>query len=186
MRAAMRMSAPLNVDRGNGHGFTLVEILVVVLIIGILLTFASLSIGDRALAERVETESRRMEQLFRLALEDAELKGYEIGFRLTDTRYEFLVIGPEGQWVPMDQGPLRPRLLTAPLLYALRVDGRAVPPARENPDKKIAPEPQVLLLSSGEATAFSLDFSATGAPLAYRIEADALGRIQRTPQEIDT
>lgn len=144
-----------------------------------LLTFASLSIGDRAIAERVETESKRLEQLFRLALEDAEIKGYEIGFRLTDTRYEFLAIGPEGQWRPFDQGPLRPRALTAPLLYALRVDGRPVPPARENLEKEVPPQPQVLLLSSGEATAFSLDFSAPGAPLAYRVEADPMGRIRR-------
>lgn len=169
----------------SARGFTLVEILVVVLIIGILLTFASLSIGDRAIAERVETESRRMEQLLRLALEDAELKGYEVGFRLTDTRYEFLVIGPEGKWAPPEEGPLRPRLLTVPLIYALRVDGRAVPPARENPDKKQAPEPQALLLSSGEATSFSLDFSAPGAPLAYLIEVGATGRIERTPREAE-
>ncbi len=159
--------------------------MVVVLIIGILLTFASLSIGDRAVAERVETESRRMEQLFQLALEDAELKGYEIGFRLTDSSYEFLAVGEEGRWQAMKEGPLRTRRLTAPILYALRVDGRAVPPAREAPDKKLPLEPQVLLMSSGEATAFSLDLNAPGAPVAYRIETDSLGHVQRSVLEMD-
>jgi len=158
---------------------------VVVLIIGILLTFASLSIGDRAVAERVETESRRMEQLFQLALEDAELKGYEIGFRLTDTRYEFLAVGEEGRWQPLKEGPLRTRGLTAPILYALRVDDRAVPPARDNPDKKQPLEPQVLLMSSGEATAFTLDLNAPGVPVAYRVEADTLGHIRRSVLELE-
>jgi general secretion pathway protein H len=171
---------PITASPAAQRGFTLVEILVVVLIIGIMLMFATLSMGDRAAVERLENESKRLEQLFRLALEDAEIKGFEIGFRLTDERYEFLAISEHQRWEPIADGPLRARNLTPPIAYALRIEDRPVPPARVSLEKKQATEPQLLLMSSGEATPFSLELSAPGLKINYLIEVDALGRIKRT------
>lgn len=161
-------------------GFTLVEVLVVMVIIGILLTFALLSVGDRAALDTLDTESRRIEQLFRLAHEDAELKGFEIGFRLLEDRYEFLAVNEEGRWAPFGEGLLRPRKLTVPLLYRLWIEGRPVPPARDAMDRKEPVQPQLLLLSSGEGTAFLMEISAPGTPVRYRIESDAIGKLTRT------
>lgn len=169
--------------RPRSGGFTLVEIMVVVVIIGILLTFATLSIGDRAAIDKLDAESRRLEQLFRLAHEDAEIKGFEIGFRLLEDRYEFLAINTEGRWAPFADGPLRPRALAVPLSYGLQVEGRSVPPARDSVDKEVPVEPQVLVLSSGEGTAFALDLAAPGTALRYRIESNSLGQLKRVPVE---
>lgn len=165
-------------------GFTLIEILVVVLIIGVLVTFATLSIGDRALVDKLDSEVQRLEQLFRLAQEEAELKGVELGFRHTDERYQFLAIGPEGSWVPIGDGPLRERAIPAPLSLSLRVEGRAVPPAQEVQENQLV-EPQVLILSSGELNEFSLEISAAGLSVHYRIDGNLLGRIERRRVESD-
>ncbi|HEX4896384.1 MAG TPA: type II secretion system minor pseudopilin GspH [Solimonas sp.] len=174
-------------SRSLQRGFTLIEILVVVLIIGVLLSFATLSIGNRALGDKLDTEARRSEALFRLALDEASLKGYEIGYRLTTTRQEFLAIGPEGRWIPIPDGPLRPRLLPQPIELRLRIEGRPVPPAAEaeaDEDSKAPPvQPQVLLMSSGEATAFTLDLSAPGLEQGWRLEADMLGSLKLSPQD---
>src|SRR5690606_18671268 len=115
------------------RGFTLVEVMVVVLIIGIMLTFATLSVGDRAAGDTIEPEARRLQELFRLASEEAELKGFEIGFRHTPTLYQFLAIDTDGDWKPIAEGPLRPREIPPLLNLRLRVDGRPVPPAQDIP-----------------------------------------------------
>lgn len=170
-------------------GFTLVEILVVVLIIGIMLTFATLSVSNRATADKLDTEARRLEQLFRLAQEEAELKGYELGFRYTDELYQFLVVNSEGRWTPVAEGPLRLRAIPQPLELTLRVEDRPVPPAQDLPetehDKADEPSlrPQVLILSSGELTAFSLDVSARGLDGSYRIAGTLIGTISLERRE---
>lgn len=177
--------------RPRAAGFTLVEILVVVLIIGIMLTFATLSVSDRATADKLDTEAQRLEQLFRLAQEEAELKGQELGFRYTDEQYQFLAVGPEGRWAPVAEGPLRPRAIPQPLELSLRVEDRPVPPAQDGSGEKKdqgdeqAFKPQVLILSSGELTAFSLSVSARGLEGSYRISGTLIGRISLERLEQD-
>ncbi len=187
-------------SRSNATGFTLVEMLVVVLIIGILVTFASLTIGNRAVSDKVDTEAARMNQLFQLAQEESELRGLEIGFRYTDSGYGFFALDDNGAWRPIGEGPLRPRTLPQPTEFSLRVEGRPIPPAQAiavkplpradqdeaNPEKGVnaaaqsdAPqlEPQVLILSSGELTAFELDIGAAELDYVQRIEGNIVGKI---------
>lgn len=160
------------------RGFTLLEVLVVVIIVGVLVTFATLSVGNRALADQLQLEARRLNATLRLALEEAELKGQIIGFRYTPEYYEFLSPGPEGRWEPRIDGPFRRRALAEPLQVNLRVEDRTVAPARDAQDQEKGPEPQILLLPNGEVSAFSLALSADGVDEFYRVDADALGRFE--------
>lgn len=160
------------------QGFTLLEMLVVVVIIGILATFAVLSIGNRALDDRMEVEARRTYQILKLAAEEAETKGREIGLIASAGGYRFLLRDEKGDWqVYEDASPLRPRTLPEPLMLELRIEGRPVAPVsteQDQKDKKL--KPQALLLSSGETTAFTLDIKAPAYASHYRIEVDALGK----------
>jgi general secretion pathway protein H len=168
-------------SRARSAGFTLLELLVVILIIGILATFATLSIGNRALDDRLEVESQRLEQILKLASEEAETKGIEIGFRYIDAQYEFLAIGKEGHWAPYTaSGPLRPRALPQPFYLEVQVEGRQAKDVVTKPDDKDKIiEPQILLLSSGEVTAFTIDVHADNYAPYYRLKADTLGKITR-------
>jgi general secretion pathway protein H len=163
------------------RGFTLLEILIVVLLVGIITSFAVLSIGSRALDDRLDTEARRLNELFQLAADEAVLQGIELGFTHTAEGYAFLAL-KDGQWLQAEEGVLRPRPLVEPFYLQLRVEGRTVPPAGlEKNDEPL--KPQVMLLSSGEATAFNLELRARDFGIYYRLEGDALGRIQLARKE---
>lgn len=166
--------------RQYSRGFTLLEIMVVVLIIGILINFAVLSVGDRALADTLDDESRRVERLLVLAQEEAELQGLIIGLRITEDQLQWVGLTGNNRWMPYaESGALRIRPLTPPVELALNVEGRQVPPAQTLEDPEASMEPQALFLSSGEVTPLVLDVTAPPLDTIYRIEVDALGRVQR-------
>ena len=180
------------------RGFTLLELLAVIVIIGIIVTFASLSIGNRALDDRLEAESKRIEQLLRLAEDEADLKGLAIGLVFTEDGYRFLSANSSQNWADYAQsGILRSRLLLQPFFVELRIEGRLVPPLpavgsdessgpaddeEEDEAKKL--KPQVLLLPGGQMTPFTLDLKAPNYPSYFRIEGDLLGRVTRERRQV--
>lgn len=188
----MAAVGPSRLRRG---GFTLLELVVVILITGILVTFALLSVGNRPLEDKLETEARRVQAIVQLAAEESEAKGVEIGLRFSETGYRLLVIDDKRQWTDYEkQGSLRRRQLAEPVHLGLRVDGRPVQLLPDDPteveqteEKEQSPsmaaaarkktEPQVLLLSSGEMTPFALDLAAPGIDFIYRLEGDLLGQL---------
>ena len=73
-------------------GFTLLEMLVVVFIIGIMAAMFTLSVGVAGGTDReLRREAERLETLLALALEDASFQSRELGLRLYPGRYEFSV-----------------------------------------------------------------------------------------------
>ena len=87
----MRYATP---PRGT-RGFTLIELLVVMLLIGIILTFATLSLGDGGRGKLIDREARRLAALVELAGEDAVLSGRELGLYFDAAGYRFLTLDGE-------------------------------------------------------------------------------------------
>jgi len=159
------------------RGFTLLEILVVVVIIGVMATLAVLSIGNRTLDDRLAVEARRLQELLALAADEAVLQGVELGFIQTPEGYAFLAL-KDGKWIPLeDIGPLRSRTLAEPFYLQLLIEGRRVAPVRTD-DEKTELKPQVVLLSSGDATEFILELRAQQFDPYYRLQGDVLGRVK--------
>lgn len=72
------------------RGFTLIEVMVVIVIIAILVTMVSLSMrGDRA-GEQIEEEARRLTALLNLLREEAVIRNRDLGFALTPEGYQFV------------------------------------------------------------------------------------------------
>ena len=158
------------------RGFTLLEVLVVVVIIGVMASLAVLSIGSRSVDDRLAVEARRLQELLTLAADEAVLQGVELGFVQTPDGYEFLIL-KDGSWTPLEEaGPLRARALGEPFYLRLQVDGRPVGPVRTD-DAKVELKPQIVLLSSGDATEFTLDLKAQQYDPFYRLSGDVLGRM---------
>lgn len=156
----------------SSGGFTLLEVLVVTLIIGILATMAVLSVGSRSPATIIE--ARRLAELLRLAADEAVLQGQEWGLRITPEGYEFMLL--EGAtWQSAPDEILRPRLFSHEVAPRLLLEGEEliVKSAEENQEnndeendseKKKQLMPQLFILSSGESSPFQLFLTAPEEP----------------------
>ena len=151
--------------RRSLRGFSLLEVLVVVFIIGILATMLTLSVGITGGDRELEREVDRLRALIGLASEEAVFQGREIGLKFLPRGYEFSLFAPEeNAWVVLTGDDLlSPRDLPAELLVELEIDGRAVvlkaddkqqQSSDEDPDEEY--RPQIFIFSSGDVTPFEL------------------------------
>jgi general secretion pathway protein H len=76
-------------NRGKISGFTLLELLVVVFIIGILSAMFTLSVGLTGGDQDLETETDRLIAVIELASDEAIMQGRELGMRFYPDGYEF-------------------------------------------------------------------------------------------------
>jgi len=156
------------------HGFTLLELMVVLVIIGVILSFATLSTGGDSRAEQMQREARRLIALIDMASEQAILRSEQLAIRFGDVDYEFMLLRA-GKWVALeDDGLLRARELPKGIELRLELEENA-PPGLQAEETEA---PQVFLLSSGEMTPFTLTFSAPESEQRYVIKASLLGRLE--------
>ncbi|MDT8384606.1 MAG: type II secretion system minor pseudopilin GspH [Gammaproteobacteria bacterium] len=134
-------------------GFTLLELMAVIVIIGIVISFASLSIGQNS-SRIVQDEAERLHGLIQLAAEETVLQGRELALEFNHDRYQFLELGSNG-WQRVEQDKMfRERPLPENVELELTLEG--VEASFADPDNL----PRIFILSSGELTPFSLSLSA--------------------------
>jgi general secretion pathway protein H len=143
------------------RGFTLLELLVVVTIIGIFIGVAVLSTDLAGFERKLEQEANRLRGLLTLVQEEALLQSRDYGILFTEKSYRFYFYDhAQAAWLlPTDDRLLAPRSLSEEMLMQLRLDELAVLLEDEfDPAVFEEPEPQVMILSSGEMSPFELDF----------------------------
>ncbi|HEY6455705.1 MAG TPA: type II secretion system minor pseudopilin GspH [Steroidobacteraceae bacterium] len=173
-----------NLRAARGGGFTLVEILVVVVIIGIVTVGAMLSLSFTGPDRELHTEADRLADLMNYAQEQGELQTRELGLYCTDHSYQFLVFDARRNlWVPIDDDDaLRARTLPDALKLQLDVEGREVvlaSPADEQ-KKKIAPQdlqPHVMIFSNGDLTSFRVTLEREDTDQTVTLVPDHQGKI---------
>jgi general secretion pathway protein H len=166
----------------RNKGFTLVEILVVVVIMAVVISLAVLSIGVTGRDSQLDEETRRIEGLVGLLHERAVLEGRDFGLRLEPTAYEFVVYDPtRDRWMVMDQEhEFRHRELPRGVAFELQLDSQIVvlkPIDRTLSNDQSPPGPQVAIAASGEGTPFHLTLSREETKAKASVQGDALGKI---------
>ncbi len=114
--------------QGSQRGFTLLEILVVVLIIGVVTAGMLLSMSFAGKDTDLETESKRLLSLMDYAREQSELQTRDYGILFSQSGYEFVVYDVRrGLWRPVvEDDALRERTLPSGLDFKLVVDARSI------------------------------------------------------------
>lgn len=140
-------------------GFTLIEILVVIVILAIMAGMVLLSMGTLRPDDPTGTEARRIRALLELLAEEALIQGRDYGVEFFADGYRFLSWDPDTRlWTVIDdEEALRRRALPDGMRTVLAVDGREVVTqegGRERPQDELVP--QVAIFSSGEFTPFEL------------------------------
>ena len=167
------------------RGFTLLELMVVVVIAALLFTFVALSINPRSAGDNLKQEALRFHRLLQLLLDEAVLKGEDYGIEIAMREYRFLRRS-DNRWVPIENDKvLRQRELPEEMLMELAVESTDIVIERSNDDdngddsdKREVILPQVFLLSSGEITPeFSLQFYYPTLLARYQVSAAFNGDI---------
>ena len=165
----------------RSRGFTLVEILVVMLIIAIIVSMTVLSMGTAGRDTQLDQESRRIQALVGLLHERAVLEGRDFGMRIEPASYEFLSYDTfRNRWVALKQeNEFRHRDLPKGLTFGLELDSHVVviKPIDRSLSSDLAPAPQLAIAASGDGTPFRLTLERAATQAKSVVNGDAMGKI---------
>lgn len=159
------------------RGFTLIEIAIVLLIIGIITSFAALSFAPFG-NQQLKQEAQKMARLLEYASQEAILTSSEIKLSLESDGYQFSRLKEE-QWEAIDDGLLKPRQLPDHVHW--RFESDADKPILGENNKKKDKESNVIelfFLSSGETSSFEIIFQQAEGDTQYKLTVNPIGSIK--------
>ncbi len=109
--------------RGANRGFTLIEIMIVIIIIGLLASQVVLNIGGESRQDRLNKELDAIQARIQLASELAMLKQVELGFHIDEKGYRFLVFENDKWRVVQEPVALAPHEFPLDIQQKLELDG---------------------------------------------------------------
>jgi general secretion pathway protein H len=189
----------------QARGFSLLELLVVVFIIGILATMFTISVGVLGSDSDIDKEMDRLQALLELAREEAVMNGRELGLHFYPGGYEFATfqedfveyydledeVQNQSKWVVLEAGTLlKPRQLPAGIVIEIEIDGRDIvlkekqqavmDKSDDDPDqtKVEVYRPQIWLYSSGDMSPFAIRFRREFANDSLQLEFSEDGTVE--------
>ncbi|MCY3814096.1 MAG: type II secretion system minor pseudopilin GspH [Gammaproteobacteria bacterium] len=180
---------------GRHAGFTLLELLLVMTIIGILAATVTLAVSDPGARQRVQTEAERIALAVELARTAALTRNEIWGLSVNSAGYAFQTYDREAdEWQVLDEPPFLPRRAEDGLLFAVQAGlgerrqrdegGDAAPPFLARSDDDAASPaglPSIAILPGGEITPFEVVVSSGDLP-PWSARSDGIARVLAAPQ----
>ncbi len=176
--------------RTSSRGFTLIEILVVVVIIATVVSIALLSISVGGDDAELDQERRRLASLIETIQDEAMLQGREFGIEIMVSSYRFVEFDPlVRQWSEIPGDDLyRLRRLPEGLEFELFIDDRRIeleidPERLDDPQRERAGSadnyvPHLFVFASGESTVFELHIVRRELDRRLVLRGDVLGELE--------
>jgi general secretion pathway protein H len=163
----------LTAARARSLGFTLIEIMIVVFIIGVMTAAVVISFGGNRRDTELEREAERLNALFDYVREQAELQTRDYGFRVNNVGYSFVVFDVlQNQWRTADEDDaLRQREFPEGLEPQVVVDGRRIVLDQKKRDLEEF-KPQIMIFANGDLTSFEISLRREGGGAGARIYTD--------------
>jgi general secretion pathway protein H len=154
----------------NHRGFTLIELMTVVFIIGLILTFASISVGQHG-DQTLQEEAKRLHYLIKLASEESVMRSTSMAMEVSKEGYQFVQIAGD-QFVPLEGDKLfRKREFPGDMEIQMELYGQTV--SFDDPERV----PRIYILSSGEMTEFKISLRLVDSQ-PYTIIGNIIGQTQ--------
>lgn len=154
-------------------GFTLIELMVVMVIIGLMVSLVSVNFVGQSPDKKLEDATKKFNAVFELAAEYGLLNNLELGLKIEKSSYEFLVFNNDN-WSPIEEQALLAQELPEGMILKLELDGLAPEEdslfnstdslfdeesSFDERAKKKKKLPQVFVFSGGDFTPFQLTFT---------------------------
>ena len=163
----------MRATRAQSYGFTLLELMVVVFIIGLITAAAVITFGGDRRDSELDKEAERINALLDYVREQAELQTRDYGIRIDQHAYSFVVFDVmQNQWRTTDEDDaLRLREFPEGLVPTVVLEGR---PIVLDVKKKAIEDfkPQIMVFANGDLSSFEITLQREGGGGKARIYTD--------------
>ncbi|HET8800056.1 MAG TPA: type II secretion system minor pseudopilin GspH [Marinobacter sp.] len=162
--------------RAANTGFTLIEILVVLIVVGLLASLAVFSMGGSSQQRELENEIRELYLLMQTASEQSVLNNLEYGLLLEEGGYRFVAYDDRsGDWKLTTERAFRVRTLPDWVIATKFIENDA--PRLASAEDELRPD--VVFFSSGQTTPFEIEFTiGKGSGYRHVVASDGVSPIE--------
>jgi general secretion pathway protein H len=170
----------MQATRARSAGFTLIELMIVVFIIGLITAAVVITIGSERRDTELDKEAQRLDALLGYVREQAELQTRDYGFLSSDREYKFLVFDVlQNKWRPVDEDDaLRERKYPDGMLVSMVVEGRAIVLNQKKKSGLNDLKPQVMIFANGDLTSFEVKLQREGSADFAHIHTDEQSNVK--------
>jgi general secretion pathway protein H len=161
-------------------GFTLGEILIVMLIIAIVASVALLRVGDFSYGKSARDVSRQLVAYCRVTQQQAILQPAVLGLEINQRGYQAFRFDEDSQaWVSLNQDDhfWREQRVPETIQMEVSVDSQAL----SFPTTVTQHSPQIIFSPSGELSPFSIQIRQRGKSDVYAVKGNFVGLIEMSP-----